>query len=207
MRLFIALDIDDAIRRRISTFLDGVRDFAPEARWVRPESLHITLKFIGEKPIETAEAIKQALSAIRAEAVPIAFQGYGFFPTPKAPRVFWIGIQAESQLGRLAAAVDNATAGLGIPKETHPFSAHLTLARGAGGSGAPGWRKGDGPNRNFQRLQEKLAAMPALEFGTMTAREFFLYQSRLSREGSHYTKLERFALEAGNSGSESQDSP
>ena len=106
MRLFIALDIDDAIRRRISTFLDGVRDFAPEARWVRPESLHVTLKFIGEKPIETAEAIKQALSAIRAEAVPIAFQGYGFFPTPKAPRVFWIGIQAESQLGRLAAAVE-----------------------------------------------------------------------------------------------------
>jgi RNA 2',3'-cyclic 3'-phosphodiesterase len=207
MRLFIALDIDDAIRQRVSTFLDGVRDFAPEARWVRAESLHVTLKFIGEKPAETAEAIKQSLSTIRAESVPIVFQGFGFFPTAKAPRVFWIGIHAESQLARLAAAVDEAMAALGIPKETHSFSPHITLARRAGGSGAPRWRKGDRPNRSFQRLQEKLAAMPALEFGTMTAREFFLYQSRLSREGSHYTKLERFALEAGNSSPESQDSP
>ena len=204
MRLFIALDIDDAIRQRIRTFLNGVRDFAPEARWVRPESLHVTLKFIGEKPSETAEAIKQALSKIQAQSVPIAFQGYGFFPTPKAPRVFWIGIHAESQLARLAEAVDNSMAALGIPKETYPFSPHLTLARSAGGSGAPRQRKGDRPNRNFQRLQEKLAAMPSLEFGTMTAREFFLYQSRLSREGSHYTKLECFALETGNSNPESQ---
>ena len=50
MRLFVALDIDDSIRGRIARFLDGVRGFAPDARWVRPESLHVTLKFIGEKP-------------------------------------------------------------------------------------------------------------------------------------------------------------
>jgi 2'-5' RNA ligase len=203
MRLFIALDIDDAIRERIRTFLDGVREFAPEARWVRPESLHVTLKFIGEKPPEAAAAIKHALAAVRGGPFKLAIQGYGFFPTPKAPRVFWIGIQAELKLARLAEAADNATAALGIPKETHPFSPHLTLARGAGGSGAPRWRKGDRPNRNFQRLQEKLAAMPPLEFGTMTAREFFLYQSRLSQEGAHYTKLKRFALEAKNSSPES----
>ena len=49
MRIFIALDIDDAIRKRIELFMDGVRGFAPEARWVRPESLHVTLKFIGNK--------------------------------------------------------------------------------------------------------------------------------------------------------------
>ena len=55
MRLFVALDIDDAIRGRIARFLDGVRGFAPDARWVRPESLHVTLKFIGEKPEEEVE--------------------------------------------------------------------------------------------------------------------------------------------------------
>jgi len=202
MRLFIALDIDDAIRDRIRTFLEGVRVLAPDARWVPAESLHITLKFIGEKPPETAEAIKQSLAAIRAEAIPLVFRGYGFFPTPKSARVFWSGLEAESQLTRLAAAVDQATAALGIPREAQAFSPHLTLARGAGGSGAPRWGKGDGPNRTFQRLQEKLAAMPAPEFGTMTAREFFLYQSRLSREGSPYTKLERFPLNEGTTGSQ-----
>jgi 2'-5' RNA ligase len=55
MRVFVAVDIDDAIRGRITRFLDGVRGFAEEARWVRPESLHITLKFIGEKSEEDVE--------------------------------------------------------------------------------------------------------------------------------------------------------
>ena len=112
----------------------------------------------------------------------------------KSPRVFWIGLEAGSQLASLAAAADDKTASLGIPKEDRAFSPHLTLARGPGGSGSPRWRKGNGPNSSFQRLQEKLAALPAPEFGTMTAHEFFLYQSQLSPKGSKYTKLERFAL-------------
>ena len=75
MRVFVALDIDDSIRARLEKFLDGVRGFAPEARWVRPESMHVTLKFIGEKPAETVEEIKQALSGIRAGAFEISFRG------------------------------------------------------------------------------------------------------------------------------------
>jgi len=125
----------------------------------------------------------------------ITFRGYGFFPTIKAARVFWVGIEAGPQLVSLAQAVDEATFTLGIPKENHAFSPHLTLARGGGGSGTPRWRKGDSPNKNFQRLQEKLTALPAPEFGTMTAREFFLYQSQLSRGGSRYTKIAQFPLE------------
>ena len=70
----------------------------------------------------------------------------------------------------------------------------LQLARKTGASGSPHRDQADHPNKAFQRLQERLAAMPALDFGTMTAREFFLYQSQLSRTGSRYTKLERFAL-------------
>ena len=193
MRVFVALDIDDAIRDRIQRFMDGVRGFAPDARWVRAESLHVTLKFIGEKPVESVERIKQALSAVHGEVITMSFRGYGFFPTLKAARVFWVGIEAGTPLASLAHAVDEATATLGIPKEDRPFSAHLTLARGGGRSGAPRWQKGDGPNKNFQHLQEKLAALRAPEFGTMTAGEFFLYESQLGRVGSRYTKIAPFA--------------
>src|SRR5208337_4894375 len=194
MRIFIALDIDDAIRERISRFLEGVRGFAPDARWVQPESLHVTLKFIGEKPTDKVDEIKRALAALRHESFDLSFRGFGFFPTPKAARVFWIGIQSSAALAALAGAVDGATSPLDIPKEDHPFSPHLTLARGGGHSGAPGWRKGDAANRNFRLLQEKLAALPTPQVGTMTAREFFLYRSELMRGGSRYTKLERFKL-------------
>jgi 2'-5' RNA ligase len=194
MRVFVALDIDDAIRQRIQRFMEGVSGFAPDARWVRPESLHVTLKFIGEKPIETVEEIKRALSCIRAGPVEIAFRGYGFFPTAKAARVFWVGIESGPSLAALAKAVDETTFALGIPQEDHPFTAHLTLARGSGRSGAPRRSPHDTPNKNFQRLREKLAALPTPEFGTMAAHEFFLYQSQLSQGGSRYTKIANFAL-------------
>jgi 2'-5' RNA ligase len=194
MRIFIALDIDDAIRQRIQRFMEGVSGFAPDARWVRPESPHVTLKFIGEKPMETAEEIKHALSGIRSDSFELTFRGYGFFPTAKAARVFWVGIESGPQLASLANAVDAATSALGIPEEDHPFAPHLTLARGGGRSGAPRWRKGDATNKNFQHLQEKLAALPVPDFGTMAAHEFFLYQSQLSTGGSRYTKIASFAL-------------
>lgn len=194
MRLFVALDVNDSVRGRIATFLDGVRGFAPDARWVRTESLHVTLKFIGEKPAEHVEKIEHVLETIKADMFEIGFRGYGFFPTARAPRVFWIGIEAGPKLSFLAAAVDDSLATLEIPKEEHAYNAHLTLARGAGGSGSPRERKSDGANRTFQRLQEKLAALPAPEFGTMTAHEFFLYQSQLSPGGSKYTRLAGFSL-------------
>jgi 2'-5' RNA ligase len=158
------------------------------------ESLHVTLKFIGGQPEAAVEKIKDTLSTITASTGEIKFRGYGFFPTAKRPRVFWIGIQADPQLPSLAAVIDEKMLTLEVPKEERPFSPHLTLARGRGGSGSPRWRKGDGPNRTFQRLQEKLSTLPAPEFGTMTPRQFFLYQSHLSPKGSKYTKLAAFSL-------------
>ncbi|MGA8500492.1 MAG: RNA 2',3'-cyclic phosphodiesterase [Candidatus Sulfotelmatobacter sp.] len=194
MRLFVAVDIDDAIRERITRFLEGVRGFAEEARWVRPESLHVTLKFIGEKSEEEVEKIKRVLETVEAGWFEMSIRGYGFFPSVRAPRVFWVGIEGGPKLTSLAATVDEKLAGLDIPKEEHAFTPHLTLARGAGASGSPRKQKGDHPNRSFQRLQEKLAAFPAPDFGAMTARKFFLYQSQLSRGGSKYTKLASFSL-------------
>jgi 2'-5' RNA ligase len=193
MRLFVALDLDDNIRSRIARFLEGVQGFAPGARWVRPDSLHVTLKFIGEQT-EAQVEIKRALAGIEADRLVIKLGGYGFFPDARAPRVFWIGIDGGSRLTSLAETVDSKLVPLQIPKEEHAYSPHLTLARSAGASGSPRQQKRDRANRSFQRLQEKLAALPAPVFGTMTAREFFLYRSQLSPGGSKYTKLAGFNL-------------
>jgi 2'-5' RNA ligase len=194
MRLFVALDIDESIRERISRFVEGLHNFAPDARWMKPESMHVTLKFIGEQPDAAVGSVKQALSGITKNAIGISFRGYGFFPTAKSARVFWVGIEAGPELGTLATAIDEKLSALEIAKEDRAFSPHLTLARGAGASGSPRRSRQDRHNRTFHILQEKLAALPTPEFGTMTPREFFLYQSQLSPKGSKYTKLARFAL-------------
>jgi 2'-5' RNA ligase len=195
MRIFIALDIDDDIRARIARFVDGVGAFAPDARWAKPESLHVTLKFIGEQPEASVEQIKQTLSGISTSAVDIQFRGYGFFPSAKSARVFWVGMEAGPQLAVLASGIDEKMATLGIPKEERAFTPHLTLARGAGRSGSPRHSNEDGPNRVFELLQKRMATLLAPDFGSMTARKFFLYQSQLSPKGSKYTKLARFDLE------------
>ena len=195
MRLFIALDLDDTIRARIARFIEGVRAFAPDARWMKLESLHVTLKFIGEQPEASVTQIDTTLRTIGYAPVTIAFRGSGFFPTANAPRVFWVGLQAGPELGSLAATVDDKIAALGIPKEDRLYSPHLTLARGGSrNSGAPKTLKGDRSNHTFHRLRERLSAVPQPEFGTMTAREFFLYRSELSAKGSRYTKLTGFKL-------------
>lgn len=194
MRLFLALDIDDSIRERICRFVEGVRNFAPDARWVAPESLHVTLKFIGEQPEAALDRIKRAMAEVHVPATEIHCHGYGFFPTVNAARVFWIGMESGPELQSLAAAIDDKMPSLGIPKEERAFSPHLTLARGPGGrsSGSLHHRKGDQANRTFKILQQELSALPAPEFGTMRPREFFLYLSKLSPKGSTYSKLAAF---------------
>ena len=196
MRIFIGIDLDPEVRALISRFLEGVEGFAPEARWVRPESLHVTLKFIGEQTPEQVEAIAERLRRVEGNAFEIRFAGHGFFPSAKAARVFWIGIQAPTQLANLAADIDSAIAELGVPREDRPYSPHLTLARGGPGrrSGSPKRQKGDKSNTTFAVLDKRLNAMRDLDFGVTTANEFILYQSQLSPTGSKYTKLHRFPL-------------
>lgn len=197
MRIFIGIDLDPEIRARIARFLEGVEGFAPDARWVSPESLHVTLKFIGEQAPERVQAIAERLRRVESSAFEIRSAGYGFFPTAKAPRVFWIGIQSGPKLATLAENIDIAVAELGIPREDRGFSPHLTLARGGGRSGSPKWRKGDGPNAVFAELEKRLAAMGELDFGTTRAQEFILYQSQPSPGGSKYTRLQHFPMQGG----------
>src|SRR5438128_5555427 len=160
MRIFVALDLEEEIRAQVRHFMDEVRRLAPGARWGRPESLHVTLKFIGEKPEAAVKQIEEALGSISAERFQMQFRGAGFFPTVKAARVFWVGIEGEAGLAGLAAKVEQSLAAVGVPEEQRDFSPHLTLARAGGGSGAPHWRKGDKVNQRFGQLQEKLTQSP-----------------------------------------------
>src|SRR5438105_6938258 len=168
MRLFVALDIDSEIRRRIATLIEGMRGFAPEAHWVRADSLHLTLKFIGES--QKVEAIRESLSAIRSPSVELTFRGAGFFPTARAARVFWVGIESDERLAALARSIDDTLVPLGIGKETHAFTPHITLARS--GSGGPSRKGSDRKDLIFSGLRKHLDTMSQPDLGTMTAHEF-----------------------------------
>lgn len=175
MRLFTGLDLPDDVVRSLRKLLDQLR---PTARisWSPPENLHITTKFIGEWPEVRLDELKAGLGALPSRpAIPVYIRKLGFFPNPHAPRVFWCGIEAPG-LDALASATDQATATLGVPKESRAFSPHLTLARIK-------------ERLNLQPLRESIAALPSLEFGEFVADRFFLYLSQPGPGGSVYTKL------------------
>ena len=180
MRIFIALDIPAGVRARLTEYMGRARPLAPEARWARVEGLHVTLKFVGHVSDERVEQIKTALALIKALPFEVKFTGVGFFPNPNAARVFWAGVDGGDHLPLLASTIDAALERLDFPRETKPYHPHLTLARTS--------------SRPLRELRPLLDDPPP-QFGTMTAREFFLYQSQPQKGGSKYTKLERFALE------------
>src|SRR3954471_1965162 len=128
MRLFVAIDLDDAIRKNILRFVEGVSGFAPDVRWMRAEALHLTLKFIGEFPDAKLDELKSRLAKVQSEPFDISFSGTEFFPTAKSARVFWVGVHADERLRKLASAIDEAVAKLGVEREVRAYSPHLTLA-------------------------------------------------------------------------------
>src|SRR4051812_33042633 len=102
MRLFVAIDLDEEIRQKIVRFIEGVAGFAPDVRWMKPEALHLTLKFIGEFPDAKLDGMKAALGNVRSGPFDISFSGTGFFPNAKSARVFWIGVHADERFQKLA---------------------------------------------------------------------------------------------------------
>lgn len=180
MRIFIALDIPPEIRARLSEYMERARSLAPDARWARVEGLHVTLKFVGHASDARVEEIKAALRTVKAVPFAVKFDKAGFFPHAKAARVFWIGVDGGEALPRLASAVDASLEKAGIAREEKAYHPHLTLARAS--------------SHPLRALQPLLTDTPP-GFGTMTAQEFFLYQSQPQKGGSKYTKLQRFGLE------------
>jgi RNA 2',3'-cyclic 3'-phosphodiesterase len=182
MRLFVAMDIPDDVRSAIGAIAAKLRLACPNARWVRIEGLHVTLKFIGESLAEKTEMIRTALTAVPCRApIPMNFRGLGFFPSERRPRVLWAGIEAGPELAALAAAVETALNPLAIPREERAFSPHLTLARF------------DTP-RGLDSLHAAIEQIGPLEFGGATAKEFHLYQSVLKPGGAEYTRLATFSF-------------
>ena len=190
MRLFVALDIDVDIRECIAAFRNQMRALAPDVRWVAPETFHVTLQFLGET--KKFDEIRRALKQIKAESGQLSFRGAGFFPTPKSPRVFWVRIESDQRLQALADSVATAMHSLGFEPDHGPYTPHLTLARSD--SGRPRPVPGEPPASGLQRVRDELAKLPPPDFGTMTAHEFFLYESHLSPEGARYEKRASYPL-------------
>ncbi len=188
LRLFVALDSPEPVRRRIAAMQAELRRaagrHADEVRWVAPENVHLTLQFLGAVPEERLEALRGALAAAAAEARPLALElkGAGGFPSARRPRVVWAGVGGEVvALAGLAAGLGRRLAPLGFPPEDRPLSPHLTLGRAREGRGAPG-------------LGGALAQVASLEGAPWRAEALVLYRSHLSPAGARYQALDRFPL-------------
>ena len=180
MRLFIAIEIPPEIRATFAALLKEFRAVAPQVKWVRPENLHVTLKFLGEAETAKLSALQNALSAIRShQPVNLEFRGLGFFPSEQRPRVLWMGIAGSQELESLAAGVDRALYKIGIPPEQRAFQPHLTLARF------------DPPGMNLV-LRAAIGRNIDRVFGSLHAYEFHLIESKLKPSGAEYTTLQSF---------------
>ncbi|MBI4458876.1 MAG: RNA 2',3'-cyclic phosphodiesterase [Acidobacteria bacterium] len=187
MRAFVAIDIPEDVRRRIADLLQALRPVTDRVRWTRPEGLHITLKFIGELAPEQVESVQAQLASVGLHA-PLSLQvrGIGYFPNERSPRVIWLGISSGPELAELAGQMEGSLEAIGIPRENRPFSSHLTLGR----LRTPG---------KILAVKETLRRCEPLEFGSFTANEFYLYESRLSPAGSIYRRLAHFPISSAGS--------
>jgi RNA 2',3'-cyclic 3'-phosphodiesterase len=187
VRLFVALEIPADVRDEFAALISELRaadsSFSKSrARWVRPENLHVTLKFIGHVDASKVDPIRAALAEVRFEApVEMQFRGLGFFPSAKRPRVFWAGMEASPNLALLAAEIDTRLKKLGISSETKEFAPHLTLAR----FDPPGISEG---------LSAVAQANVAREFGAAGTGEFHLFESKTRPSGAEYTRLSSFSF-------------
>ena len=183
MRAFVAIELPPAVQGELHRQQAAFRAVAPEARWTRPEGIHITLKFLGEIDGGQVEKVVQALAALGPFAgFEIEVRGFGFFPDARRPRVFWAGIHAPADLADLAARVEGVMEDLGFAPEERAFTPHLTLAR-----------------FKIPRPQPDLAAAvekhPHLSLGHFQVSGFLLFESRLSPQGAEYRKVARFPME------------
>src|SRR6204780_5525581 len=182
MRLFVALDIPDAVRRALRELMARLKPECSDARWVRPEGIHVTLKFLGETDGAKINSITAALSALHPVGqVQLDFRGIGFFPNEFHPRVIWCGVESSSNLPQLASGVDRALQPFGFPAESHPFTPHLTLAR-------------FNSHKGLDTLVRAANNLKSYDFGSARASEFHLYRSVLKPAGAEYSRLATFSF-------------
>lgn len=179
MRVFVAMGIPEAVRANLRDFVSRLPK-TPGAKWVRPESMHLTLKFMGEVKPEAIEAIASALRGVPfVSTVAIRFRGTGYFPRESRPSVLWAGVEASENLPELAGCIDRTCAAAGITGETRAYSPHLTLAR---------FKTPEG----LDHLRKEITRIGPIDFGWAQIGEFHLFQSVLKATGAEYTRLATF---------------
>lgn len=189
MRLFVAVDLPGEVRRLLGRMIEDLKVELGRLRWVRPERIHLTLKFLGEVAEPQVADLGRALArAVPGSTSPFELQvrGVGRFPSGSRPRVIWAGLETVSgvqtdALDALRERVEGAAADAGFPREARPFRPHLTLAR-------------LGEGRPPVGLDDVLARRVGAECGRVTVSSVWLFQSVLGRGEPEYRKLEEYRL-------------
>ncbi len=177
IRLFVALDFPADVRERLAGLGGGV----PGARWTEPENLHLTLRFIGEVPDDTAADIDSALSEIEAPGFDLVLDGVGMYGSSRQPRILWAGVERSEPLLHLQGKVESALVRHGLPAEERKFSPHVTLAR-----------LKDAPRERVGRFLEERGLFRA---GPVRVGHFTLYRSLLGKGGAVYEALREYELQ------------
>ena len=187
MRAFLALAIPDDIRRSLSALQQELARSGADVKWVEPQNLHVTLKFLGEITDEQRRALEGLLAeAARGEtAFTLGFDRVGAFPSLSSPRVVWVGLgEGKERAVRIAERIEERCGSLGLPNEERPFAAHVTLGR----------------VRGPRRKRELVAALKEAAWRPpepWAVEAVTLYQSVLSSRGPSYRVLAEVPLKRG----------
>jgi len=179
LRLFVAVELPERIRERLAVLCGGV----PGARWLSPETMHLTIRFIGEVSEGTFSDIDAALSDVRAPGFSLSLDGIGSFGNGARPRVIWAGVERSPALEHLHGKIESALVRAGLPPEGRKFTPHVTLARIK--SGKTG------------RVGEYVAAHNPFRTDTFQVTEFTLFSSFLSHSGAIHTPEAVYPLDSG----------
>ncbi len=190
IRSFLCIEIPKEIKGRIGEFISKVKALDSSVKWVEKDSLHITLKFLGEEPRTKVERMKDFLEGeipeLGVKPFAIYVRGIGVFQSWDRPRVIWVGLEGDgiTQLKVLRDFAEKGARRLDFQRDEKPFSPHITLGRAKMGKISPGLRK-------------ELEGKKDLDFGSFVVRELILMRSQLFPEGPVYTPLAIFPLEGG----------
>ena len=189
LRLFLAIDIPPRAREIVTTVQNRFKTLGFKISLVRPGNIHLTLKFLGDTPLEQVANIKKSVSeAVDSISVfKVALDGVGVFPNFKKPRVLWIGLKdPHKHLKVLQENIDSKMMQLGFPREGKKFDPHLTLARIKHGQGKI--------KKRFEGLKQEVESVPLIDSEFFQVDSVKLIQSELTPKGSIYTILEKFPL-------------
>jgi len=191
LRTFIAIELPAEILRLMEQAQAQLKAAAPprSVRWVRVEGIHLTLKFLGQVPTSQLDAIGRAMSAAARGVAPftVTIGGVGCFPSPKRPRVVWIGVsEPTGGLNSLQRVVESAISPLGYPPEGRGFQPHLTLGRVAR----------DASPDDIKRLGQVITATQVGTLGQVAVSEITLIKSDLKPTGAEYTVLQHARLKS-----------